>query len=132
MKWFFGNLEEQTLWNDNFRKVHYTGKHMQLVLMSLEVGEDIGEEVHTDTDQFFRFESGNGKVVIDENEYAVTWGDGVIVPSGARHNIINTSTTETLKIYTIYAPSHHQDAVVRKTKAEAVASSPEFDGKTSE
>lgn len=126
------NIEKLTLENENFRKVLYTAQHCQLVLMCLRPGEEIGMEVHIDNDQFFRFEKGQGKCIIDGNEYAVGDGVAVIVPSGAQHNIINTSQTEVLKLYTIYSPAHHQDKVVRATKAEAEADSPEFDGVTSE
>ncbi len=132
MKGFFGHIEKDTLENENFRKVLYTAKHCQLVLMSLQPNEEIGMEVHPDNDQFFRFEKGTGKVIIDGNEYNVTDGDAIIVPSGAEHNVINTSSDEPLKLYTIYAPPHHQDGVVRATKAEAELNSPEFDGKTTE
>jgi mannose-6-phosphate isomerase-like protein (cupin superfamily) len=125
------NIEKLTQENENFRKVLYTGEKSQLVLMSLLPGEDIGEEVHDENDQFFRFESGTGKVVINETEYEVSDGDAVIVPRGAKHNVINTGT-DRLKLYTIYSPAHHEDSVVRSTKAEAEASSPEFDGKTTE
>lgn len=118
--------------NSNFRKVLYTSKHLQLVLMSLEPGEEIGEEVHPENDQFFRFEAGNGKCIIDGNEYEVKDGDAVIVPSGAKHNIINTSLKETLKIYTLYAPPHHKDGIVRKTKKDAEERATEFDGETTE
>ena len=131
MKGFCSNIEKDTLGNDNFRKVVYTGKHSQLVLMSLAPNEEIGMEVHTDNDQFFRFEKGQGKVVIDGNEYEVSDGFAVVVPSGAQHNIINTSATERLNLYTIYSPAHHQDGIIRATKAEAEAGS-EFDGKTTE
>lgn len=130
-KGYKDNIEKLTQENENFRKVLYTGEKSQLVLMSLLPGEDIGEEVHDENDQFFRFESGTGKVVINETEYEVTDGDAVIVPRGARHNVINTGS-ESLKLYTIYSPAHHEDAVVRATKAEAEASSPEFGGKTTE
>ncbi len=132
MKGFCENIEKLTLENDNFRKVLYTGKHSQLVLMSLIPNEEIGMEVHTDNDQFFRIEKGQGKAIIDGNEYELKDGSAVVVPAGAQHNIINVSTTEELKLYTIYSPAHHQDGVVRKTKAEAEADSPEFDGKTTE
>jgi len=132
MKGFFGHIEKDTLENENFRKVLYTAKHCQLVLMSLQPNEEIGMEVHPDNDQFFRFEKGTGKVIIDGNEYNVTDGDAIIVPAGAEHNVINTSSDEPLKLYTIYAPPHHQDGVVRATKAEAELNSPEFDGKTTE
>ncbi|HNW71558.1 MAG TPA: cupin domain-containing protein [Candidatus Paceibacterota bacterium] len=132
MKGFNANIEKETLENKNFRKVLYTGKNSQLVLMSLKPGEEIGMEVHKDNDQFFRFESGEGKVFIDGNEYAVADGSAIIVPSGAEHNVVNTSMTDDLKLYTIYSPAHHQDGVIRLTKAEAEANGPEFDGKTTE
>ena len=131
-KGFNANIEKETLENTNFRKVLYTAKHCQLVLMSLNPLEEIGMEVHTDNDQFFRFEKGEGKVLIDGNEYIVGDGSAIIVPSGAQHNVINTSATNDLKLYTIYSPAHHQDGVVRATKAEAEADGPEFDGKTTE
>jgi len=132
MKGFFANIEKLTLENTNFRQVLYTGKHSQLVLMCLKPNEEIGMETHTDNDQFFRFEAGQGKVVIDGNEYTVGNGSAIVVPAGAQHNVVNTSATEALKLYTIYSPAHHQDGVVRATKAEAVANSPEFDGKITE
>jgi len=132
MKGFGTNIEKDTLENENFRKVLYTAHHSQLVLMSLKPKEEIGMEVHTDNDQFFRFEKGTGKVVIDGNEYGVSDGFAVVVPAGAQHNVTNTSETDDLKLYTIYSPAHHQDGVIRATKAEAEADSPEFDGKTSE
>ncbi|MDD5430829.1 MAG: cupin domain-containing protein [Candidatus Pacebacteria bacterium] len=132
MKGFNTNIEKDTLENNNFRKVLYTGKHSQLVLMSLKPKEEIGMEIHNDNDQFFRFEAGQGKCIIDGNEYALSNGSVIIVPAGAQHNIINVSDTEDLKLYTIYSPAHHQDGVVRATKAEAEANSPEFDGKTTE
>ena len=132
MKGFVKNIEKETLENGNFRKVLYTGKHSQLVLMSLRPNEDIGMEVHEDNDQFFRFEKGQGKCIIDGNEYELKDGTAVVVPSGAQHNIINTSATEELKLYTIYSPAHHKDGIVRKTKEEATANGPEFDGKTTE
>ena len=132
MRGYNSNIEKETLENTNFRKVLYTGKHSQLVLMSLKPNEEIGMEVHTDNDQFFRFEKGEGKCVIDGNFYDLADGSVIIVPSGAQHNIINTSSTEDLKLYTIYSPAHHKDGIVRATKAEAEADGPEFDGKTTE
>ncbi len=132
MKGFNANIEAATLENDNFRKVLYTGKHSQLVLMSLKPSEEIGMEVHLDNDQFFRFEKGEGKVVIDGNEYAVSDGSAIVVPAGAQHNVINVSQTDDLKLYTIYSPAHHQDGIVRATKAEAEAKEAEFDGTTTE
>lgn len=132
MKGYATALEKETRKNSDFRRVLYTGKNSQLVLMNLRPMEEIGMEVHKDRDQFFRFEIGEGKVVIDGNEYPVKDGDGVIVPAGAKHNVINTSKTSELKLYTIYSPPEHQDKVVRKTKAEAMASEEEFDGRTTE
>ena len=132
MKGFNTNIEKDTLENENFRKVLYTGKHAQLVLMSLKPNEDIGMEVHTDNDQFFRFEKGEGKCIIDGNKYTLSDGSVIIVPAGAAHNIINTSSTESLKLYTLYSPAHHKDGIVRATKEEANADGPEFDGVTTE
>ena len=132
MKGFKSNIEKDTLSNNNFRRVLYTGSKSQLVLMSLRPGEEIGEEVHETVDQFFRFEKGDGIVVIDKIKQKVGNGDAVIVPAGARHNVINTSKTLDLKLYTIYSPPEHQDGTVRKTKAEAMTNPEEFDGKTSE
>lgn len=132
MKGFNTNIEKDTLENNNFRKVLYTGKHSQLVLMSLKPNEEIGMEIHEDNDQFFRFEKGNGKCIIDGNEYSLGDGSVIIVPAGAEHNIINVSSTDDLKLYTIYSPAHHKDGVLRKTKEEAEADSPEFDGVTTE
>ncbi len=132
MKGFVNNIEESTIENTDFRKVLYTGKHSQLVLMSLKPGEDIGMEVHPDNDQFFRFEAGEGKVIIDGNEYEVRDGVAVVVPAGAEHNVVNTSQVEELKFYTIYSPPHHKDGIVRHTKEEALANEENFDGVTSE
>lgn len=127
-KGYKDNIEKLTIENKNFRKVLYTGAHCQLVLMALKPNEDIGMEVHEENDQFFRFESGNGKVIINDTEYEVGDGDAVIVPTGANHNVINTSRTEMLKFYTIYSPAHHKDGIVRATKAEAITNEAEFEG----
>ncbi len=132
MKGFSANIEKDTLENTNFRKVLYSGKHSQLVLMCLQPKEDIGMEVHPDNDQFFRFEKGEGKCIIDGNEYPLEDGSAIVVPAGAEHNIINTSETEELKLYTIYSPAHHKDGIVRATKAEAMANEEDFDGVTTE
>ena len=132
MKGFVSNIEKDTLENGNFRKVLYTSKHSQLVLMSLKANEEIGMETHPDNDQFFRIEKGQGKCIIDGNEYAISDGSAIVIPAGAEHNVINVSATDELKIYTIYSPAHHKDGVVRATKAEAEADSPEFDGTTTE
>ena len=132
MKGFNANIEKDTLANSDFRHVLYSGKHSQLVLMSLKPKEEIGMEVHPDNDQFFRFEQGQGKCVIDGNEYLVTDGLAIVVPAGAQHNVVNISETEELKLYTIYSPAHHKDGIVRKTKEEAMANEAEFDGQTTE
>ncbi|MBP9109789.1 MAG: cupin domain-containing protein [Pyrinomonadaceae bacterium] len=132
MKGFKSNIEKDTLKNKNFRKVVYTGQHLQLVLMSLKPKEEIGAEVHAENDQFLRFEGGKGRVLIDKTTYNVKDGDAVIVPAGAKHNVINVSASEDLKLYTIYAPPHHKDQIVRKTKESAEANDEEFDGKTTE
>jgi mannose-6-phosphate isomerase-like protein (cupin superfamily) len=131
MKGFKVNIEKETLDNDNFRKVLYTGSHLQLVLMSLKPGEEIGEEIHVNNDQFFRFESGTGKCTIDENYYHVKEGDVIIAPAGAKHNVINTGT-EPFKMYTIYGPPNHQDRIIRETKEDADIKDEVFDGVTSE
>ncbi len=132
MRGFCQNIEQATLENTNFWKVLYTAKHSQVVVMSLKPNEEIGMEVHTDNDQFFRFEKGQGKVFIDGNEYAVADGSAVVVPAGAQHNVVNTSATEELKLYTIYSPAHHKDGEHRATKADAEASEGDFDGVTTE
>ena len=132
MKGFKANIEKETLENKNFRKVLYTAKHSQLVLMSLKPNEEIGMETHPDNDQFFRFEKGQGKCIIDGNEYVLGDGSVMIVPAGAQHNIINTSSADDLKLYTIYSPAHHKDGIIRATKEEAEKDSPEFDGVTTE
>ena len=131
MKGFKANIEKETLDNDNFRKVLYTGKHLQLVLMSLKPGEEIGEEIHQNNDQFFRFESGTGKCTIDENNYQVTEGDVIVVPAGTKHNVINTSD-EPFKMYTIYSPPNHQDGIIRVTKKAADVKDEKYNGVTSE
>jgi mannose-6-phosphate isomerase-like protein (cupin superfamily) len=129
---YFVNLENETRKNTDFRHVLYTSKYSQLVLMCLKPGEEIGEEVHENVDQFFRFESGEGKVIINGIEHRIKDGDGVVVPYGARHNVINTSKTKLLKFYTIYSPPEHQDKTVHHTKAEAEAKPEKFDGRTTE
>jgi len=133
MKGYCNNIEELTLENENFRQVLYTGKHSQLVLMALKPLEEIGMEVHEENDQFFRFESGDGKVIIDGNEYEVGDGDAVVVPAGSQHNVINVSAEDSLKLYTIYSPAHHADGTVHATKEDALANEEEhFEGKTTE
>jgi len=132
LKGYVVDIEKETTKNTDFRRILYTGKYSQLVLMSIKPSEEIGEETHEDIDQFFRFEEGEGKVIIDGVEHRVKDGNGVIVPAGARHNVINTSKLVNLKLYTIYSPPEHKDGVVRHTKKEAMASEEHFDGQTTE
>ena len=132
MKGYIANIEEASLNNENFRKVLYTAKNCQLVVMSLKPGEDIGEEVHQ-LDQFIRCEAGEGKAILDGVEHVLNSGFVVIVPAGARHNIINVSADKSMKLYTLYAPPNHKDGTVHQTKADAMADEGEhFDGKTTE
>ncbi len=131
MKGYLDDIEERTEENRDFRRVLYTGKNLQLVLMALKPGEDIGEEVHDDHDQFFRIESGEGELLIDKTTRPIKADDGIVVPAGARHNVTNTGS-EVLTLYTIYGPPEHRDGVVHKTKAEAEADDEHFDGKTTE
>ncbi len=133
MKGYIDNIETLTVENHDFRRVLYTGKHLQLVLMTLQPGEEIGSEVHDGIDQFFRFEEGEGVVDIDGAENKVADGSGVIVPSGARHNVRNTGD-QPLKLYTLYGPPEHKDGITQATKAKAEARhhDEEFDGKTTE
>ncbi len=121
MKGFIGNIEELTLTNNFFRKVIFTGKYSQLVLMCLKPGEDIGLEVHNSLDQFFRVDAGVGKVIMDGEESRFSDGFAFVVPAGTEHNVVNTSDTEELKLYTIYSPPNHPDATIHKTKEEAMA-----------
>ena len=132
MKGYSTPIEKETKKNSDFRRVLYTGKYSQLVLMNLKPMEEIGMETHPNIDQFFRFEEGEGKVIIDGVENKVKDGDAVIVPAGAKHNVVNTSKKSELKLYTIYSPPEHQDKVVRHTKADAEASPEEYDGKPTE
>ena len=125
------NIENASLENENFRKVLYTAKNSQLVLMSLKPGEDIGEEVHH-LDQFFRCEAGEGKAILDGVEHSIKDGFAVVVPAGILHNIVNTSQTEAMKLYTLYSPPNHRDGVLHKTRAQAEGDEEEFDGKTTE
>lgn len=118
---YLANIEEEVSSNENFRKVLYTGKHAQLVAMSLLPNEDIGMEVHDTVDQFFRFESGVGKAILNGEEAFFKADDVLIVPAGTNHNIINTSSTDKLKVYTIYSPANHPEGTIHATKAEAMA-----------
>ena len=131
MKGFVINIEQATKGNDFFRKVIFTAKNSQLVLMTLKPSEEIGEEVHEKLDQFFRFEEGQGKVVIEEEEFPVKDGFAAVVPAGTKHNIINTSTENSLRLYTIYSPPNHQDKTIHETKEIAEAGEEHFDGQTS-
>jgi mannose-6-phosphate isomerase-like protein (cupin superfamily) len=131
VKGYCDNIEKLTLANEDFRRVLYTGKHVQLVLMTLLPGEEIGEEVHEDRDQFFRFEEGAGAVDIDGVENPVRDDFAVIVPAGARHNVRNTGTAS-LRFYTIYGPPEHVDRLLEPAKADALATHEEWDGRTTE
>jgi mannose-6-phosphate isomerase-like protein (cupin superfamily) len=131
-KGYKNNIEKLTIENENFRKVLYTAEESQLVLMSLKPLEEIGMETHPENDQFFRIEKGEGKVIINETEYAVSDGDAVIIPKGSRHNVVNTSGSEDLKMYTLYSPAHHREGIIHATKEAAEADNEEFDGKTTE
>ena len=127
---FVGNIEAMTEGNRDFRRVVYTGEHAQLVVMSLPPGEHIGEEVH-DVDQFFRVEAGTGEVRMGQTRHAIGPGTAILVPSGTRHDVLNTGTTP-LALYSIYSPPHHRDKVVHRTRAEAEKDDEHFDGKTTE
>lgn len=125
------NLEKATLKNENFRQVLYTAKNSQLVLMNLLPGEEIGAEIHH-LDQFIRCESGIGKAILDGNERDISDGFAVVVPAGAKHNIINTSVDKPLKLYTVYAPPNHRDGIIHETKQQGESDTEHFDGKTTE
>ena len=131
MKGFVAGIEDLTEKNSDFRRVLYTGKNLQLVLMAIQPGEEIGEEVHDDRDQFFRVEKGKGEVWIDGNRSKIKSDDAIIVPAGARHNVVNTGD-KPLRLYTLYAPPEHRDGTVHVTKADADAAEEHFDGKTTE
>ena len=131
MKGYHDDIEAATDGNEDFRRVLYTGHNLQLVLMSIPPGCEIGAEVHGDRDQFFRFEAGEGEVIIDDNTYAVKADDAVIVPQGARHNVRCTGS-EPLKLYTIYGPPEHIDGTVHATCDDAKAAHEHFDGRTTE
>ena len=131
MKGYCDNIERRTIENEDFRGVLYTGRHLQLVVMTLQPAEEIGEEVHADRDQFFRFEQGEGVVYIDGVENRIGADFAVIVPAGARHNVRNTGSVP-LRLYTIYGPPEHIDRLVEKTRADAMATHEEWDGNTTE
>ena len=130
MKGYIANIEKLSLENDYFRKVLYTDKNSQLVLMSLLPKEEIGEEVH-DVDQFLRVEKGSGKAVLNDIPSDIADGSVIVVPAGTKHNVVNLSPSNPMKLYTLYMPPHHRDGVIHRTKAEAEADSEHFDGKTS-
>ena len=119
MTGYLDNIEKLTLANNNFRQVLFTGQHTQLVLMSLLPTEDIGLEVHQIVDQFIRVESGEGELILNGEKHTLVDGDAFVVPAGASHNVVNTSSSKPLKLYTLYSPPHHKDGTVHKTKAEA-------------
>lgn len=121
MTGYVGKIEELTLANSYFRQVIFTGPHCQLVLMSLRPSEEIGMEMHANVDQFFRIEKGQGKIIMNGEESVISGGMATVVPAGTQHNVINTSETEELKLYTIYSPPNHPDGKIHKTKAEAMA-----------
>ncbi|WP_417620852.1 cupin domain-containing protein [Parasphingorhabdus sp.] len=131
MQGFVDNIEALTEQNDDFRRVLYTGHNLQLVLMTLQPGDEIGEEVHDDRDQFFRIEEGSGEIWIDGKANNVKSDDGIIVPQGASHNVVNTGK-EPLRLYTIYGPPEHIDGTVHATAADAQKEHEHFDGKTTE
>jgi len=131
VKGYCDNIEKLTVGNEDFRRVLYTGGHLQLVLMTLRPGEEIGSEVHEDRDQFFRFEQGSGAVDIDGVENRVEEDFAVIVPAGARHNVRNTGSGP-LRLYTIYGPPEHVDRLIESSRAEAMATHEEWDGVTTE
>ena len=131
MKGFVINIETAAKENSNFRKVLYTAKNSQLVVMSLKPQEEIGEETHT-LDQFIRIEQGEGKAILDDQEHKIEDGSAVVIPAGAKHNIVNLSQEKEMKLYTIYSPPNHRDGVIHKTKEEAEADEEHFDGKTTE
>lgn len=120
MTGYVSNIEEKTLANNNFREVLFTGKYCQLVVMNLLPGEEIGMEVHPSVDQFFRVEKGTGKVIINGEESEISDGTAIVVPAGTEHNVINTSETEELKLYTIYSPPNHPPGTIHQTKEEAM------------
>jgi mannose-6-phosphate isomerase-like protein (cupin superfamily) len=121
MAGYHTDIEKKTEQNEYFREVLYTAPHSQLVVMSLKPGEDIGLETHMDTDQFIRVEEGEGKAILDGQEYKLEDGSAIVIPAGTEHNVINTSSKEPLKLYTLYTPPEHADGTIHKTKAEAEA-----------
>jgi len=131
MRGYVTNIETDSLKNTDFRRVLYTAKNTQLVLMSLRAGEDIGEETHT-LDQFIRVEAGQGTAILDGVKHRISDGSAVVIPAGTKHNVVNDSETEELKLYTLYSPPEHRDGTIRATKSDALSNEEHFDGKTSE
>ena len=131
MKGYITNIEKDSLENENFRKVLYTGKNSQLVLMAIEPRDDIGEEVHK-LDQFIRVEAGNGLAILDGVKHEISDGSAIVIPAGTMHNIINSSETEKLKLYSVYSPPEHKDGIIHKTKNEAENNKKHFDGEITE
>ena len=120
MKGYIGNIEKKTIENENYREVLFTGPKLQLVVMALEPGDEIGEEIHADHDQFIRFEAGEGEVILDGEPSPVGDGDAIVIPAGTKHNVVNTSTDTKLKLYTIYAPPEHAPGTVHPRKRDSV------------
>jgi mannose-6-phosphate isomerase-like protein (cupin superfamily) len=131
MKGYVTNIEEATVQNRDFRRVLYTGKNSQLVLMNLRPKEEIGDETHT-LDQFIRVEAGDGVAILDGVKHQISDGSAVVIPAGTKHNVVNESATAELKLYTLYSPPEHRDGTIHKTKADAMAHEEHFDGKTTE
>lgn len=131
MRGYTDNIEDLTKENKDYRRVLYTGRFLQLVLMTIKPGEDIGEEVHADRDQFFRVEQGQGKFIVDGHSHSIVSGSAFIAPAGSRHNVRNTGGRK-LKLYTLYGPPNHLDQLIQKTKAVATLSHEKFEGATTE
>jgi mannose-6-phosphate isomerase-like protein (cupin superfamily) len=131
MRGYVTNIENDTLENEDFRRVLYTAKNTQLVLMNLRANEETGEEIH-DLDQFIRVEAGEGLALIDGGAHRLSDGSAVIIPAGTKHNVINVSDTQELKLYTLYSPPEHRDGTVHQTKSDAIEHEEHFDGKTTE
>ena len=131
MKGYVTNIEQDSLSNKDFRRVLYTAKNTQLVLMSIRPNEDIGEEIHS-LDQFIRVEAGHGLAILDGVEHQISDGSAVVIPAGTKHNVVNDSDSEDLKLYTLYSPPEHRDGTIHRTKGDALDHEEHFDGKTSE
>lgn len=133
MNGYVTNIEKDTKENENFRKVAYTAENSQLVLMSLNPGEEIGEETHEDSDQFIRVEAGNGKVILNDQEHDIMDGSAIVIPAGTKHNIVNSSDGDKMKLYTIYSPPEHRDGTTHATKEDAMNDDNDvYEGETTE